>query len=75
MLNRLLDNQGEEFTHGISASKYQSLAKVSKATATRELTDLVQKSCLMKLPGGGRSTRYAIALSRAANASFQKVPD
>ena len=75
VLNRLLDSQGEEFTHGINASKYQSLAKVSKATATRELSDLVQKSCLTKLPGGGRSTRYAIALSLWANASSRKVPD
>ena len=60
VLNRLLDTQGEEFLEGISASKYRSLAKASKATATRELVDLVQKNCLTKLPGGGRSTRYAL---------------
>ena len=62
VLNRLLDSWGEEFIQGISASKYKNLAAVSKATATRELTDLVQKHCLLKLPGGGRSTRYALAL-------------
>jgi Fic family protein len=67
VLNRLLDNQGEEFTEGVNASKYQALAKVSKATATRELADLVQKSCLSKLPGGGRSTRYALAIPLAGN--------
>ena len=67
VLNRLLDNQGEEFTQGINASKYQALAKVSKATATRELTDLLQKNCFVKLPGGGRSTRYALAISTATN--------
>ena len=61
VLNRLLDTQGEEFTQGINASKYMSLAKVSKATATRELADLLEKNCLAKLPGGGRSTRYALA--------------
>lgn len=60
VLNRLLDTQGEEFTQGINASKYMSLAKISKATATRELADLVAKNCLSKLPGGGRSTRYTI---------------
>jgi Fic family protein len=60
VLNRLLDTWGEEFTSGINASKYQSLAKVSKATATRELADLLNKDCLHKLPGGGRSTRYAL---------------
>lgn len=63
VLNRLLDGpQGDKggFTHGISAAQYQVVAKVSKATATRHLADLVAKNCLVKLPGGGRSTRYQI---------------
>ncbi len=60
VLNRLCDSWGEEFTAGISASQYKAIAKVSKATATRELADLLKKQCLCKLPGGGRSTRYAI---------------
>ncbi|KPQ24590.1 MAG: hypothetical protein HLUCCA13_08725 [Halomonas sp. HL-48] len=62
VLNRLLDSAGEEFEHGINARKYQSLAKVSKATATRDLAELLEKGCLYKLPGGGRSTRYWIML-------------
>lgn len=66
VLNRLLDSgaaqeSADEFEYGINASKYMSLAKVSKATATRELADLLHKGCIKKLPGGGRSTRYAIA--------------
>lgn len=61
VLNRLLDTAGEEFEHGINARKYQSLAKVSKATATRDLADLLEKGCLEKLPGGGRNTRYVVA--------------
>jgi len=60
VLNRLLDSAGEEFLHGINTSKYKSLAKVSKATATRDLAELVEKGCLRRLPGGGRSTRYEI---------------
>ena len=60
VLNRLLDTWGEEFTQGINASKYQSVGKVSKATATRELADLLSKGCLYKLAGGGRSTRYVL---------------
>jgi len=59
-LNRLLDNAGEEFILGINASKYQSLTKISKATATRDLADLVAKGCLKQSQGGGRSTRYTI---------------
>ncbi|MDO3384775.1 Fic family protein [Gilvimarinus sp. SDUM040013] len=52
VLNRLLDNAGEEFSQGINARKYQSLAKVSKPTATRDLADLLEKGCLKKLPWG-----------------------
>lgn len=64
-LNRLLDvgaaqDDAEGFEHGINAEKYKSLTKVSKPTATRDLTDLLNKGCIKKLPGGGRSTRYAI---------------
>ncbi len=62
VLNRLLDSAGEAFEHGINAAKYKSMAKVSKATATRDLADLLEKGCLRRLPGGGRSTRYALAL-------------
>lgn len=67
VLNRLLngdllaDKAGTGFEGGISAAQYQAVAKVSKATATRHLSDLLEKGCLQKLPGGGRSTRYQIA--------------
>ncbi len=64
VLNRLLDTTGDEFEHGINARKYQSLAKVSKATATRDLAELVHKGCLERLPGGGRSTRYTVPFGR-----------
>jgi len=60
VLNRLLDTVGKEFEFGINAAKYKSIAKVSKATATRDLSELMEKGCLRKLPGGGRSTRYVI---------------
>ncbi|GAB3392723.1 Fic family protein [Azotobacter armeniacus] len=60
VLNRLLDGGEKGFEHGISAAQYQVVAKVSKATATRHLGDLLEKNCLRKLPGGGRSTRYQI---------------
>ena len=60
VLNRLLEGGEKGFELGISASQYQKVAKVSKATATRHLSDLVKRECLEKLPGGGRSTRYQI---------------
>lgn len=60
VLNRLLDGGEKGFEQGISASQYQKVTKVSKATATRHLSDLLAKGCIQKLPGGGRNTRYHI---------------
>lgn len=62
VLNRLLDGGDNGFEHGISASQYQKVTKVSRATATRHLTDLLEKGCIVKLEGGGRNTRYQIKL-------------
>jgi Fic family protein len=61
VLNRLLDGGERGFEDGISAAQYQSVAKVSKATATRHLAELLEKGCLKRLPGGGRSTRYQVS--------------
>ena len=66
VLNRLLDGGERGFENCISAAQYQAVAKVSKATATRHLSDLVEKGCLARLPGGGRSTRYQIQHSAYA---------
>ena len=60
VLNRLLDGGDREFEGRISAAQYQADTKVSKATATRHLADLLERNCLVRLPGGGRSTRYQI---------------
>jgi Fic family protein len=60
VLNRLLDGGERGFEGGISAAQYQAVSKVSKATATRHLTDLLERGYLKRLPGGGRNTRYQI---------------
>ncbi|WNH53630.1 Fic family protein [Stenotrophomonas oahuensis] len=60
VLNRMLDGGDRGFEQGISARQYQAVAKVSKATATRHLAELLEKGCLRRLPGSGRSTRYEI---------------
>lgn len=67
VLNRLLDGGERGFEDGISAAQYQAVAKVSKATATRHLTDLLAKGCLMRLPSGGRSTRYKVSLDTSGD--------
>lgn len=60
VLNRMFDDCENTFEQGISATQYKKITKTSKATATRHLTDLLEKGCIEKLPGGGRSTRYHI---------------
>ncbi len=60
VLNRLLDG---DFSEGISNSQYGKVAKVSPATATRHLAQLVELGCLVKTEAGGRSTRYRLVQS------------
>ena len=59
VLNLLLDGG---FSDGISSSQYQKVAKVSRATATRHLAQLVEQQCLVKTGAGGKSIRYVLAL-------------
>lgn len=63
VLNRLLDAGPGGFEGGITTRKYSGLARVSRATAYRELTDLVTKGCLEPAGGGGRSRAYEIRWS------------
>lgn len=64
LLNHLLDGYTQDGLPYISASQYQKIAQVSKSTATRHLTDLLEKNCLEKEPGGGgRNTRYRLKLT------------
>jgi Fic family protein len=58
VLNRLLDG---DFSEGISNSQYGKVAKVSPATASRHLSQLVETGCLVRTEAGGRSTKYKIA--------------
>lgn len=62
VLSWLIDCGENGFFQSLSASQYQKIAQVSKPTSTRHLTDLLNKDCLEKMPGGGRNTRYQIKL-------------
>src|SRR5690606_7459187 len=64
VLNRLLNGEENDFPQGISASKYQKVTGVSKATTTRQLTELLQWDVLHKLEGGGRNTRYVLKIDK-----------
>lgn len=59
-LNRLLDANPDGFAGGINTRKHMSLTRTSRATAYRELTDLVEKDCLRPTGKGGCSSGYAV---------------
>ncbi len=63
LLNRLLEAGSPElgggFLGGMTAEKYSKITGASKATATRDLVDLLSKG-LLKVEGVGKATRYAV---------------
>jgi Fic family protein len=62
VLQRLLDAGDGGFEGGLSAEKYMAITASSKATATRDLADLLA-SGLLRVRGQGKATRYAVALA------------
>lgn len=59
VLNRMFEAGPDGFKGGMSARKYISITKTSKATATRDLQQLVKVGALIPL-GRGRSRRYEL---------------
>lgn len=62
VLNRLFDG----FEGKLTSSKWAKLAKCSQDTASRDIGDLLKRGVLVKEPGGGRSTNYALAIDPAS---------
>ena len=61
VLNKMLEAGPGRFIGGMTPRKLQSIAKAAGATATRDLTELVEKG-LMVRRGAGRSTHYELEL-------------
>ncbi|WP_208420146.1 Fic family protein [Paraflavitalea devenefica] len=60
---RMLEEGPKGFEGGMNASKYGSIAKVSKATATRDLQELLEIGAFVLFgESGGRSTKYKVNL-------------
>jgi Fic family protein len=61
-------NAGPSFDHcpHINNRKYMGLTHTSRATAWRELSDLVAKGCLVPTGQGGRSSAYEIPWAELA---------
>jgi len=60
-VHRMLEAGPEGFQGGMNARKYVSITKVSKATATRDLQELVTMGALEAV-GAGRSSGYELRL-------------
>ena len=58
VLNRMLDAGPGGFEGGLTTRKYVGMNKVSRATAFREISDMIEKKIVRQLPGKGRSVRY-----------------
>ncbi len=58
VVNVLLNAGKDEFEGGLTTRKYSSIAKVSRATAFREITNLVEKKVILQNSSKGRSTSY-----------------
>lgn len=59
ILARLVEAGDGGFLGGMTADKYAKMTGVSKATATRDLADLLTKALLV-VEGVGKATRYAV---------------
>ena len=63
VLERLLEaghvDSGGGFLGGMSSDKYAKITNTSKATATRDLADLLAKG-LLRVEGIGKATRYCV---------------
>jgi Fic family protein len=62
VIARMLGEGVDGFKGGLSAENYISISKTSRATATRDLQDLVEKGALTRT-GELRHTRYHLKLS------------
>ena len=61
MINRMLDGIEGKLT----SSKWAKMAKTSQDTAGRDIEGLLRANVLVKVPGRGRSTSYAIVVTPA----------
>ena len=63
VINRMLDEGPDGFEGGMNARKYVGITRVSKATATRDIQQLVEMEAFVRYgKAGGRSTSYRVNL-------------
>ena len=63
VLNKILDMGIENFEGGLNKRKYVAISKTTSATASRDITDLIQKGCIRQKEGStGRGTSYSVII-------------
>jgi Fic family protein len=67
VINRMLEAGPGNFVGGLTTRKYVGITGVSRATAFREITDMLDKNILRQLSGKGRSVRYDLVWPSPAN--------
>jgi Fic family protein len=67
VINRMLDAGRGGFEGGLTTRKYVSMANVSRATAFREMYQLVKLGILRQNPGRGRSASYELNWGETAS--------
>ena len=61
VLNKIFDVGIDNFEGGLNTKKYMAITKVSKATATRDISELIEFECIKQIVGtAGRNVRYNI---------------
>jgi hypothetical protein len=74
VINRLLDAGKDGFEGGLTTRKFVSLAGVSRATAFREMDQLVKSGILKQNPGRGRNASYDLNWDSADAGSTPAAP-
>ena len=65
-INKMMEAGEDGFKGGMTAKKYISINKTSKATATRDLQYLAEIQAFIKI-GGGRSSAYQLNFEKSQN--------
>lgn len=61
VLNKIFDVGIDNFEGGLNTKKYMAITKVSKATASRDIAELIEFGCIQQIIGtAGRNVRYTI---------------
>ncbi|MCB1758648.1 MAG: Fic family protein [Gammaproteobacteria bacterium] len=72
MVSRVFAEGRKGFEGGITTRKYEAITKCPNRTASRDLSNLVAKGIIIPLPGGGRTTRYELAITEPAQSGLMR---